>query len=355
MNRILRSFGFKQEDPLFLKSRLEDILILLLPFPLFLVLFYEFFLNPAFAQTNRITISFLAKVVFFDSLHTGFTFCLMANSKEGAAWSKEFLDKKKLILFFSAIFGIFFILFYKMANVYMPNELDYSNDVELNPIVALLFISVPKFHVLTQFRGIGFSYDNLFQKKNPMKEITLVHRVEKHLVFLLFILVFFHEGLIQFGIFKRRDPLVFYPYMILFTLGFFYLQRLQFLFRPANRNFKLLYNIRYIIFLFFAFKYAITGFVIQMLHGMEALLFYRKIFSSSTARVSFIYIAGFYCFFLTTIIVIEHKVIDFPSVVITTFAALRWTHTYAHYLMERWLFGFRNDVTRKHILPLLLK
>jgi hypothetical protein len=341
-----------------MKINKVDRIILFYPFILYsLVVFY--FLNNLYRGTppkwgpNEIQISsVLAFVIFGNFAHNFMSYWQVFRLQEFKNWRQEYTFYKLSILQIIALVFIFFIclIYFVLPSGFNTFSMVFGKD-QLTNIIVFFFFAINTHHNLSQMKGVGFSHSFHYLQNVSAELNETLNRKEKLFYQFLMIDWFFYFG---WFIFSKREN--FYTVTILRTIilciAYALLMRIYLRLPKTEAQIKIIYSVRHFYRFFFSLHIVFT-FIAYAMHGADAILTYWKsLEKTKSTNKNALKLEFIFLFLLLTIFYVFHYQI-YRSIKFAYLETILVAIFLTHYVVEGFLYRFRNPITKKYIVPLL--
>lgn len=341
-----------------MKIHKVDRIILYYPF-LIIALIAFYFLNNIYAGAEqswgrseiRIS-SILAFVIFGNFAHNFMSFWQIFRIQEFKSWSKEYSFYGLSIWQIIAIVYIFFLslVLFVLPNGFNTFSIVFGDNLIVN-LIVFFFFTINTHHNLAQMKGIGFSH-TFHYLQNTSKEIKeSLHKKEHYFYQFLMVDWFFYIGWLKFSN-REHFEIVTILRGVIFCIAFGLMIRTYLKLPKDQAQLKIIYSARHLYRLFFSL-HPIFVFIAYGMHGADAILTYWKTIDKTQSKKQLHLKFEFVIIVLMlSALYIHQYVINKPS----EYAAIQnimISLFLTHYIVEGFLYRFRNPVTNKHILKLL--
>lgn len=335
-----------------------DRIILYYPFLVYaLIAFY--FLNNIYWGTpqtwgrSEIRIgSILAFVIFGNFAHNFMSFWQVFRVQEFKQWSKEYSFYGLSIWQIIAIVYTFFLclILFILPKGFNTFSIVFGDNLIVN-IIVFLFFAINTHHNLAQMKGIGFSH-TFHYLQNISKELKIsIHKKEQYFYQFLLVDWFFYIGWIRFSN-RENFNLITILRGVIFCIAYALLVKSYLKLPKDQAQIKIIFSARHLYRLFFSL-HAVFVFLAYALHGADALLTYWKTLDKTKNRNQFHLKIEFVILILALSILYVHQYVMNTPNEFALIQNIMISLFLTHYVVEGFMYRFRNPITKKYISQLL--
>lgn len=334
-----------------LYSKNFEKLHLFAPIPIFLLGSLGYLLAPEPGSTLRPWIQLSVAIVFFNTVHVGFTFALLLSLREFRQWIKQRSNGHTLrqwlkwLLVFS---GLYYFADYSQRNLLVDAK-----------VFFIFFAAVAAHHSLSQMMGISLLYNKLALQSDSTNDrqetIAQATLTEKKLfsIFIAFNMLIY--------LLRAYDYEM--PVLVALLVNGFLCYKIYRIASPHKKLFssnKKIYLLRIFIVLFYFINLFWTQLIIAAIHGVEYIMLSIKMIWRSTER-KFIALAIGVLIAALLIVVDLYTLLPSTGLLHVTegqmidLVALSTALTAIHYYLDGLMFRFSKSPAAQEIQKLLLR